>query len=364
MSKVALITDTHYGVRNDSPVFHDYFDRSMKFFFEEIDKRNIKTVIHLGDLFDRRKYLNYVTAKTCRETFLEPLESRGIETHIITGNHDVYWKNTNKVNSLDEIVTGRYKHIRTYSEPSMINILEEDDVTFFPIQLMPWINSENTEECHSILKNSSAEILMGHFEINGFELFKGIMSDHGDDMSIFSRFDKVFSGHYHHKSSRGNINYLGAFMEHTWADYNDPRGFHVFDTKTRELEFQQNPYNIFKMMIYNDEEGDIMEHIDEINYDQYKDCYVKIVVVKRSNPYAFDMMLDKLYKVSPIDISIVEDMTYFTSTEDDVENVKDGDTVSILSNYIKGLTLPVKTDKMVDYMKELYTEAISLEHVD
>jgi len=358
MTTVALITDTHFGVRNDSPVFHDYFERSMSFFFNQIEALGLKHVIHLGDLFDRRKYLNYVTARTCRQTFLQRLESMDIETHVIAGNHDTYWKNTNDVNSLDEMVTGRYKGIHTYTEPAMINIDGRD------IQLMPWINSSNTEECHKVIANTTAKVLMGHLEIDGFELFKGIISDHGDSKDIFSRFDLVCSGHYHHKSTKDNINYLGAFMEHTWADYNDPRGFHVFDTDTLELTFVPNPYKIFKMVVYDDKNEDMMKQIEEIDFDQYKDCYVKVVCLHRTNPYVFDMLIDRIYKALPIDISVVEDVTYFTGEDEELERIEDGDTVSLISNYIKGLTLPVENAKMTDYMKDLYVEAISLEHVD
>ena len=362
--KVALITDTHFGVRNDSPVFHEYFERSMRFFFDEIDARGIKHVIHLGDLFDRRKYLNYVTARSCRQTFLEQLEKRNIETHIIAGNHDTYWKNTNDVNSLDEMVTGKYDSIHTYIHPTSINLGGLD------IQLMPWINSNNTEECHRVIANTPAKVLMGHLEINGFELFKGIISDHGDDKDVFSRFRLVCSGHYHHKSTKGNINYLGAFMEHTWADYNDPRGFHIFDTDTLDLEFVQNPYNIFKMMVYDDKfdvptrSDDMIKAIEKIDYDKFKDCYVKVVCLHRTNPYVFDMMIDRIYKASPIDISVVEDTTYFTGEDEELERIEDGDTISLISNYIKCLTLPVENAKMTDYMKDLYVEAISLEHVE
>ena len=359
MTKVAIITDTHFGVRADSPVFHEYFERSFRWFFTELEKQNIGHIIHLGDLFDRRKYLNYVTSKVCRESFLAPIESLGIDTHIICGNHDVYWKNTNDVNSLSEIVSGKYDYIKTYSEPALISIGGLD------IQLIPWINSSNYEHCHDTIKTSKSDILMGHFEINGFELFRGVMSNHGDDKEMYNRFDKVLSGHYHHKSSVGNIHYLGSFMEHTWADYNDPRGFHILDTNTRELEYYSNPHVIFKMISYDDEKHkDIVEKIVKKNYDEYKDCYVKIVCVSRTNPYAFDLLLDKLYKVGPVDISVVEDMNAIIDNAENDEIDQSQDTPSILSSYISGLTLTVNPDKMIDYMKDVYSEALQQEHVE
>ena len=53
--KIALITDTHWGARNDSVIFADYFSKFYdNVFFPYIDDHNIKTCIHLGDVVDRR----------------------------------------------------------------------------------------------------------------------------------------------------------------------------------------------------------------------------------------------------------------------------------------------------------------------
>lgn len=330
----------------------------MNYFFDYLDDNKIKHVIHLGDLFDRRKFLNILTSSVCRNTFLIPLQERGIETHIISGNHDQYYKDTYEVNALDEFVNNRYSNIRSYNTPKMITLDGLD------IQLMPWINPKNQIESFDRLSNTSAQVLMGHFEINGFELFRGVMSDHGLETHVFDRYDLVFSGHYHHKSSKNNIHYIGAFAEYTWSDYKDERGFTILDTSTREFQFIRNPHNIFQMITYDDSKiDDMVSVVQNMDLKDFKDKYVKVLCASKNNQYAFDMFVENLYSANPIDVSIIDDISLVTETED-TENIDQAqDTTTILTNYIKSLTLNVNNDKMVTFIHDIYNEALSSEHV-
>ena len=117
---------------------------------------------------------------------------------------------------------------------------------------------------------------MGHLEIQGFEMFKGSVVSHGDDRSVFGKFDICMSGHFHHRSTDGHIYYLGSHAEFTWSDYDDPRGFHIFDTETREITFIQNPFKMFKKIWYNDSEPDFINK--KIDYSEFRGCMLKVIV--------------------------------------------------------------------------------------
>jgi hypothetical protein len=299
-----------------------------------------------------------MSAKRLREDFFEPLAERGIDTHIIVGNHDMYYKDTHEVNALEEVVRGRYNNINIHSVPAVINIDGLD------IQLMPWITDSNRAAAIEAIKNPKASILMGHLELNGFTMHQGVISDHGMDRSSFDKFDKVYSGHYHHRSTIGNVSYIGAFGEYTWHDYNDPRGFSVFDTETSVLEFIQNPHRMFRIAKYDDVANpDIVEKIQKTDFSKYRDSYVKLVVVNKSNPYAFDLLFDSIYKAGPIDITVIEDPSVLLENEDADEIDEAEDTPTILRKYIDGLTLPLDSGKMKHFMMDIYNEALQVETV-
>ena len=228
------------------------------------------------------------------------------------------------------------------------------------VDVIPWLCLENEEEIFQKINESKSQLSFGHFEIDGFEMDRGNVCRGGIDKNKLIKYDMVLTGHFHHKSDDGHIYYVGTPNEMTWADYNDPRGFHIFDLNARELEFIQNPYRMFHKLNYDDGAQDF-EFWKAYEYDKLKETYVKVIVVNKQNPYLFDNVIDNLYKAGVSDISIVEDFTD-TSFDTDQEIIDQAeDTMTILSKYIDNLTLSVNSDKLKTIMRELYVEALNTE---
>jgi DNA repair exonuclease SbcCD nuclease subunit len=356
--KIALITDQHFGARNDSPVFLDMYEKFYtQVFFPKIDQENIREVLILGDTFDRRKYVNFYTLKRAKEMFFAPLANRGIKVHMLAGNHDTYFKNTNEVNSIS-LLLQEYDNINVIHHPSNIYVGENNE---HKICMMPWICVENYEDSMETLKDTDAKYCMGHFEIDGFAMYRGMPSHEGLDRAHFRKFVRTFSGHYHHKSNSDSIHYLGNPYQLTWQDYGDDRGFHLFNLGNDDLEFVVNPFEIFHKVVYDDKEKSIKE-LTDIDFTPYTSTYVKVVVMNKTNPYLFDKFMNGLYNVNPADITIVEDFSEMNEgLEDDMVDQAE-DTLTILGKYIDSVSEEnIDNNRLKNLMKELYLEALNTE---
>ena len=355
MAKIALITDTHYGIRGDNQVFYDYFKKFYdKVFFPYIDGNGIKTVIHLGDLVDRRKYVNYLTAKRLNDDLMQPMFDRGLDLHILCGNHDDFYKGTNEFNAIKALY-GESKHSFALYENPM-------DVTIDGLQItmLPWICDATYDATMELVRTTKSQILMGHLELSGFEIYKGHITDHGMDKEMFDKFDAVYSGHYHHKSSHGNIHYLGAPAQYTWTDYDDPKGFHVLDTDTREVEFIRNPYELFRKVYY-DDQNRTAEEVMDFDASSYTGAYTKVIVKNKNDPYLFDRMVGKLEGARVTDLQVIEDSLNLDSIDDEDLVDEAQDTMTILKKYIASLETNLPRKKIDRFVQELYTEALNIE---
>lgn len=354
--KIVLLADTHFGARNDSPAFSKYFFKFYnEVFFPYLKQHSIKHLIHFGDIVDRRKFINFKTANDFRHKFMKRLWKEKIDTHIIIGNHDTYYKNTNEVNAVDELLT-TYDGV---NEPYIYKTPKTVNFDGLKILMLPWICADNRDISLQALEQEQADIICGHLEISGFEMHGGHMCTIGLDKKIFRRFETVYSGHFHKKSDDGQIYYLGAPYEFSWSDYKDQKGFHVLDTETREVERIVNPYVIFEKIYYNDE----TTKYNNFDFNKYKDKIVKVIVEKKTDYYMFDQFVDNFYKkVNVHDLKIIEDYSDLDaqSVADDIVEQSE-DTVTLMNNYVDQLSTKLDKKKLKTFLQTLYTEASDIE---
>lgn len=353
MTKICIVSDTHFGERGDSTVFLDYQKLFLdNVFFPTLEKKGVEIIIHPGDLVDRRKYININTAHRLWEDFLNPIQTK-YKMYLIAGNHDIYHKNSSKINALNILLEGTNGNIQYFTDPVDFRVPGIDETFLF----LPWINDDNRERSMELIQNSSAKVVFGHLELKDFPMLRGQLALHGMDAALFDKYEYVFSGHFHTRSNRKNIHYVGTPFQMNWGDFGEERGFHIFDLETRELEFIPNPYSLFNKFFYNDEGKTKDDLKQEIENDYFEQMYVKVVVEKKTDPYLFDWVVDRITEKNPLDLVIANAQEVFS--RDYVQPIKEiDDTPTILKKCVESINVSDKAS-LENLLIELYSEAQS-----
>ena len=352
--KIAILNDTHCGIRNSSDIF---INNAEKFyadvFFPYLLEHDIRHIVHLGDYYDNRKFINFRALNRNRNIFLKPLREHGITMDIIRGNHDTYYKNTGELNSLKELLGHYMNEVTIIQEPTVM------EYGSLKMGLVPWIDDQNEKQSMDFLANAKCDWIGGHFEITGYEMMKGIKNEHGLDRAVFKRFEQVLSGHFHTKSQQDNITYLGSQMEFFWNDAHDPKFFHVLDTETRELTAIRNPHTLFHRIYYNDVETDYLHY----DLTDIENKFVKVVVINKSDSFTFDRFIDRINNREIVELKIAENFNEFIGSSVDDENISVDDTPTLLNSYIDAVDTDLDKDRIKAEMSNLMIEAQALEVV-
>jgi len=347
--RFAILTDTHFGARNDSQQFLDYFLGFIENqFLPECEKQNIDTVLHLGDLMDRRKFVNFNTLNQVRERFIEKLEERNIKMYCLIGNHDTYYKNTNEVNSLTELFGKRYECFIPIDSPTDITLGGK------VFGMVPWINKENKKECDEFLKNSNADIMCGHFELSGYEVLRGVKFDGGMSDNLLRRFSEVWSGHFHMRHSKNNVRYLGTPYQITFSDLHEQKGFYVYDTESGDLDHIENDERMFLHIDYTDE-----TNIDDLS--EYENKYLKLFVRERKSQSKFDTFVDNLYDAKVGSLTIIENDDSSVIEDTEVADMS-LDTLSLIYKEAEDFYETIEginVSRLKRLIEEIYMEALS-----
>jgi len=350
--RIALLNDTHCGIRGSSEIFINYQEKFYTdVFFPYLIENDINHIIHLGDYYENRRFINFKALNANRKHFLEKLREYGITMDIIPGNHDTYYKNTNDLNSLKELLGHYMNEVNIVEEPTVL------DYDGMKIGLVPWICQDNEDKIQTFLKNCSADVIGGHFELIGFDMMRGVPCTHGMTSDNLKRFELVMSGHYHAKSNQENIHYLGSQMEFFWNDAHDDKFFHILDTKSRELLPVRNPVTLFERIRYDDTKHDYnampLEYLDN--------KFVKVVVINKTDAFTFDRFLDRVQQRQIHELKIQEDFSEFSSDNVNDEGLEVEDTSELLNQYVDNVETILDKDRIKMELSELMKEAQSME---
>ena len=349
--QIAILNDTHAGCRNSSDIFMDYQERFYsEVFFPYLLENNITQILHLGDYYDNRKTVNFKALAHNRKIFLEKLREYGITMDIIPGNHDVYYKNTNELHALKELQGHYMNEVNLIMEPTEMNY---DGLC---VGLVPWINPQNEEASLEFLANTKATLIGAHLELQGFEMARGQVCMSGMSKSHFDRFETVLTGHFHAKSSQGNIHYLGAQYEFFWNDCGDPKHFHILDTETREVTPVRNPLTIYEKIYYDHEQMNKFQDLSHLD-----EKFVKIIVVNKGNTLEFERFVDRVQQQNIHELKIAEDFKDFLGENVGDDNIKLEDTTTLVNSYVDNVTTDLDKDRIKQEISALMTEAQSME---
>jgi DNA repair exonuclease SbcCD nuclease subunit len=288
-NEVMIFTDFHWGKGKNSEVKIKQNEKFIDWMIKQAMLDGIRFVIFMGDWFESR---NTISVKTYNHSYdaLRKLSDAGLAVYMIIGNHDIYFRETNTVNSL-----------RPYSEIPNINIIENAESIEFinglQAGLVPWDTFS-----YDTMKDCNWEVMFGHFEFIGAKhnAVGNDVSKHGFNGNEMTQVAPlVFSGHYHARREYdfkyGKVVCIGCPLQLDWGDYNDSKGVYIFNATTKTYKFIENKVNathhkVFWSKVKNKDQSDLVNvegnYISLIVDDEYKfESVMRVMnVINRLNP--------------------------------------------------------------------------------
>jgi len=358
--EIALISDIHFGCRGNS---ERYISTMVSFFkdtlFNVIKKRNITDLRILGDLFDNRNALNVRTINAVIDVFAFFEENLPhLKIKILMGNHDQYYHNRYDIISLN--ILRHFKNIE------VIDKVVTDNINGKSILMVPWIVPETSiyqDYMGYVQSEKKFDLLLGHFEINGFEVTPGIIDTHGINLKLFKNFKRVFSGHYHLRNTMEQISYLGCPYQLTWGDYGNVKGIHIYNVDSNETEFIENTDSPIFMKIYM---ADLAAGKKEV-LQNISGNFVKLIIDKKYNESSIQQVMALIESKG---VTLTIDNQYVEQTEISTETgltdlSKLHDPLSFLMEYVKIIDIPEDMKLLVDKQElikratEIYQKLLS-----
>ena len=228
IGKVFLVGDLHLGIRNNSV---EWAEIQKKFLLETLPNsakahgfnpdRDI--LILEGDIFHSRESINVRIQNDSMEIFskLSNFFKRGI--YIILGNHDVYYKDSNEINSVRHL-SHLADNIKVFEKPEVLTLNGKSNWL-----MLPWVEDLKALSTYVEDYSDLCQTVVCHADIKGLKFNRWTKVEHVIEASSLSKYRRVYSGHIHHRQERGNILYTGTPYQMDRGDRGNTKGFYIVD---------------------------------------------------------------------------------------------------------------------------------------
>lgn len=234
--RIAMLTDLHFGEKNNSVEHNESLLDFIDWFIEKCKENQVDQILCMGDYFHTRNKLDVLTIDYGREG-IKKLKAAYDDVVFLKGNHDLYYKNSNDVSSMnifkDEIaIVEDFQCTSDYD--GNVNLLYTS-----------WISSpEMWDRLVTRVNEGDINYIFGHFEFSGFRMNNHYVMEHGNNHKQLKNATKVFTGHYHKRQEMDNVVYVGTPFPFNYSDVNDDeRGMCILDTDTDEYWFINSGMN-------------------------------------------------------------------------------------------------------------------------
>jgi DNA repair exonuclease SbcCD nuclease subunit len=337
-TKIACISDLHFGVHQNTDIWHNISLDFAKWFKDRLIENGIKDIIISGDVFHNRNEISVSTLHVVNQIFNI---WRNFNIIIIPGNHDAFYKDRFDVHSLG-LLNG-WDNITVLSEPTQS--------TFFDVELgfCPWAADYKTL--------NKCDIIFGHFEINNFKVTPYKVCDHGLNYSeLLKSGNLIISGHFHYSDVRkydeGTILYLGCPYEMYWGDCGDTKGFYILDIKTKNFEFIENTISPKHQKI---KFSEIVKHksIPKSWKHIIKNNIINFIIDVDIDPDKIDFFSKKIQSHNPLMFKMTCDNQDLKLEEQNNMNLESVDIPNNINEFVQMLDIDNKQD-VVNYIIDIY----------
>lgn len=342
--KVAIFSDLHLGVHQNSPFWIETSIKWAKWFVEDLKKKNITDVIFCGDFFHYRDEISLVSLDAAN-TILNIFND--IKMHMIPGNHDCYYKQTSEINSLS-IFKGRNNKL-VYDKLTVMELPNGKQFVF-----CPW-----GTKLEDIPK---ADTVFGHFELLNFNMNIHKICDVGDDINILTpKTSLVFSGHFHlrdeKKIDNTNVVYVGNPFQTDFNDAYQNKGYYILDTDTLNYEVVFYPDNIQHIKIFLSKLIKLTDLDKELRLIVPNNI-IKLIIDKNISTDHLDIIIAKFNNFKPNEITVDYDINFNklkTKEQGDVD-LSGVDIPQAIEEFINLLEIKNKKE-VVEYTINLYNRS-------